>query len=225
MSAPTLTVTFGPEAGKVIELAGAAYSIGRDPASQIPLASSDASWKHARLEKSSNEFVLTDAGSANGTFVNGQRLSASQTLKPGDVIRFAAMTEMRFDAPRPARVGETPQPQLSPPPQLIVEESSGEARSITLTELLYTLGRAEDNSIRVNASVVSHYQLRLEKNDAGYQLVPLPDVTNPLLHKGNVLTEPRVLKNGDVVQIGSALPGLMVTLRYTAPASSAKNSK
>ncbi|MEI8165584.1 MAG: FHA domain-containing protein, partial [Chloroflexales bacterium] len=45
---------------------------------------------HAQLDQAAGGAVLRDAGSTNGTFVNGQRLSGPHTLRPGDVIQIGA---------------------------------------------------------------------------------------------------------------------------------------
>lgn len=47
--------------------------------------------KHCKICRNGNQFTISDLGSANGTFVNRQRLQPDQPhpIKPGDVIRLA----------------------------------------------------------------------------------------------------------------------------------------
>lgn len=45
---------------------------------------------HAQIDQATGGATLRDAGSTNGTFVNGQRLSGAHTLRPGDVIQIGA---------------------------------------------------------------------------------------------------------------------------------------
>jgi hypothetical protein len=54
--------------------AGAAYRIGRDPQADIVLADPRVSWQHAIVEEQAGNWLLQDAGSTNGTFVNRQRV-------------------------------------------------------------------------------------------------------------------------------------------------------
>ena len=61
-------------------------SIGRDPASGVPLNSPLVSWRHAQIEQTTHGAILTDLGSTNGTFIRGQRISR-HTLQQGDVIQ------------------------------------------------------------------------------------------------------------------------------------------
>jgi ABC transport system ATP-binding/permease protein len=54
--------------------AGASYRIGRDPQADIVLTDPRVSWQHAVVEENGGAWQLRDAGSTNGTFVNGQRV-------------------------------------------------------------------------------------------------------------------------------------------------------
>jgi len=65
----------------------ATLTIGRDPQADVPLDSPIVSWRHARLTRTPQGHTLTDLGSTNGTFVNGQRLTGPQPLRQGDVVQ------------------------------------------------------------------------------------------------------------------------------------------
>jgi ABC transport system ATP-binding/permease protein len=54
--------------------AGAVYRIGRDPHADIVLADPRVSWQHAIVEERAGSWLLHDAGSTNGTFVNRRRV-------------------------------------------------------------------------------------------------------------------------------------------------------
>jgi len=61
--------------------------IGRDRnRADIHLAHAHVSRVHARVTRHDDSTVLTDLNSSNGTYVNGQRISGSVTLQPGDLI-------------------------------------------------------------------------------------------------------------------------------------------
>ncbi|MBA3532518.1 MAG: FHA domain-containing protein [Ardenticatenales bacterium] len=64
-------------------------TMGRELSSDIIIADSYASSKHARIERHSDgRFWLVDVGSSNGTLLNGQQVRANDPipLDPGDVI-------------------------------------------------------------------------------------------------------------------------------------------
>ena len=60
-------------------------SIGRSRDNSIRLADERASRHHARVDLQQGIFVITDLDSANGTFVNGQRIQR-HALRSGDAI-------------------------------------------------------------------------------------------------------------------------------------------
>jgi S1-C subfamily serine protease/pSer/pThr/pTyr-binding forkhead associated (FHA) protein len=87
------------------------FTIGRDPASQIafdPVGDSVVSRKHAVIriigENGDVSFKLSDAGSSNGTFLNGERVTGEVELLPEDTIELGAKgPKFTFDVqPRPA---------------------------------------------------------------------------------------------------------------------------
>lgn len=70
-----------------ISLQKAPFLIGSSPSSDLRLADPKASPEHARIDRSSAGYVLTDLGSANGTLLNGERIGSPVTLRSGDEIR------------------------------------------------------------------------------------------------------------------------------------------
>jgi ABC-type multidrug transport system ATPase subunit/pSer/pThr/pTyr-binding forkhead associated (FHA) protein len=61
--------------------------IGRDADNDVVLDAPIVSRYHALVERIGQRYRVTDLNSANGTFVNDQRIEAATWLKPGDTIR------------------------------------------------------------------------------------------------------------------------------------------
>jgi len=59
---------------------------GRDEEADITIADKRLSRKHCKIAREGNEFVISDLGSSNGTFVNGQKIT-EKTLASGDRIQ------------------------------------------------------------------------------------------------------------------------------------------
>uniref|UniRef100_B8HPQ7 FHA modulated ABC efflux pump with fused ATPase and integral membrane subunits n=1 Tax=Cyanothece sp. (strain PCC 7425 / ATCC 29141) TaxID=395961 RepID=B8HPQ7_CYAP4 len=62
------------------------WTLGRDSQNDMVIDHPMVSRCHARIERKKNALVLTDLGSTNGTFVNGQPITAEYFLQPGDTI-------------------------------------------------------------------------------------------------------------------------------------------
>jgi len=90
-----LIVEQGPLAGKVFEiLKPAAFLIGRGQGAQVDLPDHLVSRRHCQIEVAGECFFARDLGSANGTFVNGQRIACA-ALADGDRLR-AGSSVLRF---------------------------------------------------------------------------------------------------------------------------------
>ena len=75
------------ERGQTLEIARPTV-VGRDSGSDIRLERDEyASARHARLEPRLDGLWVKDLGSTNGTFVNGERITAPRLLRTGDVVR------------------------------------------------------------------------------------------------------------------------------------------
>jgi pSer/pThr/pTyr-binding forkhead associated (FHA) protein len=69
-----------------VQLANDVSTIGRSSNCDIIVQHPLVSRLHARIERSGPRYILADAGSANGTYINGRRLIQPQVLLHDDVI-------------------------------------------------------------------------------------------------------------------------------------------
>lgn len=81
-----LVVKKGPDAGERFVLLKDETTLGRDPQSDIFLNDITVSRKHARVDRAGGGVTLTDVGSLNGTYVNGERVDEVD-LRNGDEIQ------------------------------------------------------------------------------------------------------------------------------------------
>ncbi len=87
-AAGTLHVIAGPDAGFGLALRPGRYFIGRAAESHVCLWDKDVSRMHALVEVSAEGgAVISDAGSRNGTWVNGARVAEPTALDDGSVVR------------------------------------------------------------------------------------------------------------------------------------------
>ncbi len=80
-----LVIVAGPNRGSAFSLIEGENTIGRQMDNHIVLTSSKVSKRHCALLVTSQEVILRDEGSTNGTFVNGA-LARRHTMRPGDKL-------------------------------------------------------------------------------------------------------------------------------------------
>ena len=80
-----------PPSGTPIEIGQDQVLVGREPTCDVVLSDGSVSRKHARLEKRARGWTVVDQGSANGTFVDSQRVTET-LLRSGQELRFGSVT-------------------------------------------------------------------------------------------------------------------------------------
>ena len=98
----------GATFGKIYAMVGT-LSVGRSSDNDISIPSDEISRQHAKLQSAAGGIVVEDLGSANGTFINDQRVHTATLLKPGDEVRFDTV---RFLLMSPSQ--EMPPPAAAP---------------------------------------------------------------------------------------------------------------
>jgi len=93
-----LVMHSGPTPGKTFPLEGDVITIGREAGNGIVINDAEVSRKHSQLTFQGGKYVLTDIGSTNGTFVNGQRITGQHVLSAGEVISLGEQINLLFEA-------------------------------------------------------------------------------------------------------------------------------
>lgn len=102
------------------ELQADRTTVGKAPENDISLAEdSTASHLHAMLERFPAGWCVSDLGSSNGTWVNGERIWSSRRLRDGDEIRLG---QSRLIFREPLSVGGTKTEVEDAPPTLTTRE-------------------------------------------------------------------------------------------------------
>ena len=79
----------------IVKLDRMKLTIGRSSRNDICISDPFASRLHAEIRRENEQVMLVDNGSANGTFVNGQRVTGSLRLNVGDIVRIGE-TEIEY---------------------------------------------------------------------------------------------------------------------------------
>ncbi len=93
---PSLVVRSGPQAGATFALRGSLTRLGRHPDSEIILDDITVSRRHADISRSGDQYVVRDAGSLNGTYVNAERVDEA-VLHQGDELQVGKFRLVFFE--------------------------------------------------------------------------------------------------------------------------------
>jgi predicted component of type VI protein secretion system len=118
MDVPVLVCTAGELAGLRVAVPEGGLGIGRSADNAVVVDDEGVSRYHARLLFDNGSLWLQDAGSRNGVFVNGVRVTGHRALKVGDTITLARhVFELRWhDELLAAKPPSHPAHAMSDPP-------------------------------------------------------------------------------------------------------------
>jgi hypothetical protein len=92
----SLILRNGPQAGEAFALNAGVTKLGRHPDSDISLDDITVSRRHAEVEGTDAGFVVRDAGSLNGTYLNHERIDSSP-LRQGDELQVGKFRLVFFE--------------------------------------------------------------------------------------------------------------------------------
>jgi predicted component of type VI protein secretion system len=136
-----LLVLEGPNPGKRYYMDHPVLLVGRDEDCDLVIVDRQVSRRHASITRESEQYILRDLGSKNGTFVNGQEVQSAHVLKDGDEIQIAYCCKMAFvaaDSTAPVLL-ETPEQGLRLDPESKRVWVAGEELSPPLSLAQYRL--------------------------------------------------------------------------------------
>jgi hypothetical protein len=91
-----LVIAQGAQAGQAAALDAGTIMIGRGADCQLILDDDYVSTRHARVATVEDGYYIEDLGSTNGTYVNGQRITAPTMITLADTVRIGK-TIMRLE--------------------------------------------------------------------------------------------------------------------------------
>ena len=99
----SLLVRSGALRGRRLPITVPAVNIGRADYNDLVIADPSVSTTHAKLQRKDDVWVLSDLGSTNGTFVEGEPVTGETALTPGTTLRFGDVSALfePHDEPQP----------------------------------------------------------------------------------------------------------------------------
>lgn len=113
-AAPLASLLFrsGELKGKRLPIKVPVVNIGRGDYNDLVITDPSVSTMHAKLQRREAIWILTDLGSTNGTFVEGERLTGEMPLSPGTTLKFGDVSALFEPLDEPVPVGRTKQTRL-----------------------------------------------------------------------------------------------------------------
>lgn len=192
--------------------------IGRDPDATIVVrgdAAKVVSTRHAEIRFEGGAWLLTDLGSRNGTYLDGQRVAGPTPLKPGDLIRLGESgPEYRV-----AAVSEEPKiAEVRAYGVTLLATASGRRYEARGTRIRLGRGReCEVQPVETSDTIVSRVHAELTVRAGGGLVVRDADSKNGTFLNGERITKPMPVRLGDKIMLGTGGPVLLVEGMGTAP--------
>jgi pSer/pThr/pTyr-binding forkhead associated (FHA) protein len=220
MAGEQLRVTEGKEQGKRLSV-DADLFIGRETPHEDGKLGGDReiSRRHARVSRGGDGLLtIEDLRSANGTFVNGERIDAPRTLDVGDVVKMGQTVLHVTDAsgavpeqgrPAPAESGE----------ELVVTAGGAPGRRLTVKDDL-VIGRAVSGEGRLDDDrELSRQHARVARDASGQLTIEDLGSANGTFVNGERVRERQLLKAGDSVRVGTTTMQVTDVGRPPAPSA------
>jgi pSer/pThr/pTyr-binding forkhead associated (FHA) protein len=178
----TLRVEFPVETSAVV---------GRAPDADLQLNFPTVSKRHIRLFEANGVWCVEDLGSANSTYVNGERITRKE-LSAGDYIRLDAYTLVFFDNAPPLL------------PEIVVQDPGSVIRQrLPISQPLLKIGRSlQENHIPIDDPSVSGKHLSLLRIGSQWKI----EFAKPSVHvrvNENLVPDGTMINPNEKIKIGS----------------------
>jgi pSer/pThr/pTyr-binding forkhead associated (FHA) protein/Mg-chelatase subunit ChlD len=182
--------------------------IGRDPRCEVTVNDPHVSAKHAVIQRTPQGYVLTDQGSINGTYINGQKVQQAR-LQGGEQIRVGGVT-LQFNADGTVVPAASPHAQTAPAP------GASPAQAVAYLAIMVgaqefsrnpiapgtVLGRYAGCPVDLSAdALVSRQHARLDYQDGQWTITDMDSKTGTLVNGQPVRQQ--ALQHGDELRVGN----------------------
>lgn len=209
--------------GSAVDLGASRVVVGRDEACDVVVSGMGASRRHCSITPVQDGYLLRDE-SANGTLVNGSRVTGTYLLGHGDVMRVAD-EELRFEvegvaAPTPSTTAErtavldatrlraeyandraSDRAAASTVANLEVVRGPYSGASFSIDRPVCSIGRAAENDVRIRDDSVSANHATLLRKGAAWFVVDLRSANGTVVDGLRIAGE-RELTSGSRIKLG-----------------------
>lgn len=188
-------------------------TVGRAPDNDIALENPAVSRRHSTIQMMNGRYIIEDNSSANGTYVNGVRVTRTEILDK-DVITIGKHKLHFYNQDAAAAAPAAPEAHSAGASVGVLRVTQGKQRDqmYELSKPETRVGRASDNDIRLADWFVSKHHAVIERKAGGFLLRDLDSWRHTMVN-GEVIQEAQ-LNEGDEVQFG---PKIAMRFEFVAP--------
>ena len=185
-------------------------SIGRARDNDVVVENLSVSRNHARIRRQGGKFILTDLNSANGTMVNGVRVTKTEIVDSDVIfigkhrIEFINRVEEEDELITQAIGGDrTMIVTVTPVGILSIIDNKMKGQEFHLTKFETTIGKAASNDIVIGDDwFLSKKQAIITRRDNRFEIRDLGGFRKTRVN-GATVSDPMELKPGDIIEFGN----------------------
>jgi hypothetical protein len=144
------------------------FSIGRGPGNDLVVPDGMVSWEHIKVWSDRGLVWCSDAGSTNGTYVNGEKISGTVQIKVGDRITVGNKLSLKVQSHGSEVIG----PQLS---RSIALEEIATGLQHPFRSTRFIIGSASDADLRIPSAKPYHVECAIHGPDEIWMLIDTED--------------------------------------------------
>lgn len=186
-------------------------SIGRSRDNDIVVENLSVSRNHARIRRQNGKYVLTDLNSANGTYVNGVRVSKTEIVD-NDIVTIGKHKLLFSDkvVDEDQVIGDafgadrTVIVERNSVPVLCIVDGKLKGQEFQLTKFETSIGKAPSNDIVLGDDwfLGKKQAVMVRRGNAEYELHDMGGFRKSKVN-GEEVKDPQLLKPGDVIEFGN----------------------
>ena len=207
---PELILKLGDEVVDKLLVDKDIVSVGRARDNDVVVENLSVSRNHARIRRQGGKYILTDLNSANGTFVNGVKVTKTEIVD-NDIIAIGKHKILFVNRPMSDEAlitdalaaDRTMVVDRAPLGMLCVTEGKLKGREFPLTRFETSIGKASSNDIVLSDDwFLSKKQAVIARRDNRFEIRDHGGFRKTR-HNGQPLSEAQELKPGDVLEFGN----------------------
>jgi len=189
------------------EFHGGQLIVGRVDECDVVLPSTAVSRQHACFFIDGGRAYVSDMGSANGVYVNEDRIRGDVPIDSESRIRLAEfllrLEEMPPENKQPSGIITAIVAPEAAHGKLLILSGPEAGREILLYEPVISIGRVEENDVCLPDNSISRHHARLQQQDDGSYVLHDLESSNGIYMMGRRITHPLRIVHGDRVIFGN----------------------